>query len=85
MTAVLVVLLAAARDTIRHRTDLEAELLALRHQIVVPQRQRSSAAGDVRAGASRYAYAEPFIGSLRRGGLDHVASLRARCASPNSI
>ena len=39
ITAVLAVLLAAAHDIVRHRTDLEGELLALRHQILVLQRR----------------------------------------------
>lgn len=41
MRAVLVVLLAAVRDIVHYRADLEAELLALRHQILVLQRQRA--------------------------------------------
>jgi hypothetical protein len=39
MTALLVALLAALRSTVRSRLDLEAEILALRHQLAVLQRQ----------------------------------------------
>jgi putative transposase len=40
MGAVLFSLLVTVCDTVRHRTALEAELLALRHQLLVLQRQR---------------------------------------------
>ena len=39
MMSVLVVLFTAVRDLFRRRFDLEAELLALRHQVVVLQRR----------------------------------------------
>jgi putative transposase len=39
MRAVLIVVLAAVCDIVRRRSDLEAELLALRHQVLVLQRQ----------------------------------------------
>ncbi len=39
MPTVLIVLLTGIRDVFRRRSDLEAELLALRHQILVLQRQ----------------------------------------------
>ncbi len=42
MGAILFALLTTARDTLRRRTDLEAELLALRHQLLVLQRQRGA-------------------------------------------
>ena len=41
MTALLVALLAAFRSSIRCRLELEAELLALRHQLAVLPRQAS--------------------------------------------
>jgi len=40
MAAVLIVLCTVLRDILRRRTDLEAELLALRHQILVLRRQQ---------------------------------------------
>jgi len=40
MVAVLIVLFTGVRDILRRRTDLEAELLALRHQILVLRRQQ---------------------------------------------
>jgi hypothetical protein len=40
MSAVLVAFLTVFRDIVRRRTDLEAELLALRRQVLVLQRQR---------------------------------------------
>jgi putative transposase len=39
MTALLVALLAALRSTVRSRLELETEILALRHQLAVLQRQ----------------------------------------------
>jgi len=39
MTALLVALFAALRSTVRSRLELEAEILALRHQLAVLQRQ----------------------------------------------
>ena len=39
MTALLVALLAAFRSSVRSRLDLETEILALRHQLAVLQRQ----------------------------------------------
>ena len=39
MNAILLALLAAARDAVRRRADLQVELLALRHQVMVLQRQ----------------------------------------------
>jgi putative transposase len=39
MTALLVALLAALRSAVRSRLELEAEILALRHQLAVLQRQ----------------------------------------------
>jgi putative transposase len=39
MPAVLIVLLSGVRDLFRRRSNLEAELLALRHQLLVLQRQ----------------------------------------------
>lgn len=39
MIAILITLLAAVRDLFRRRSDLEAELLALRHQLLVLRRQ----------------------------------------------
>ncbi len=39
MVLVLIVLLSGVRDLVRRRKDLEAELLALRHQVLVLQRQ----------------------------------------------
>lgn len=39
MTALLVALLATLRSTVRSRVELEVEILALRHQLVVLQRQ----------------------------------------------
>src|ERR1035437_5577452 len=39
MVTVLIVFLSGVRDLVRRRTDLEAELLALRHQVLVLQRQ----------------------------------------------
>ena len=39
MTTVLIVLFTGLRDMLRRRTDLEAELLALRHQLLVLQRE----------------------------------------------
>jgi len=42
MGSVLVVLFPAVRDLCRRRSDLEAELLALRHQVVVLQRRRGA-------------------------------------------
>src|SRR5215472_9888695 len=53
MIAVVVAFLAAVRDLIRRRADLEAELLALRHQVLVLQRHGRRArlrAGDRLAG-----------------------------------
>jgi putative transposase len=44
MTALLVALLAALRSTVRSRLELEVEILALRHQLAVLQRQASSRA-----------------------------------------
>jgi len=38
MMSILVVLFTAARDLFRRRSDLEAELLTLRHQVMVLQR-----------------------------------------------
>lgn len=40
MVTVLIVLFTGVRDILRRRTDLEAELLALRHQILVLRRQQ---------------------------------------------
>ena len=40
MGAVLFALLVTVRDAVRHRVALHAELLALRHQLLVLQRQR---------------------------------------------
>jgi|SRR5579862_7250671 len=40
MMSVLVVLCSAVRDLVRRRADLEAELLALHHQVLVLQRRR---------------------------------------------
>jgi putative transposase len=42
MGALLFALLTTARDALRRRTDLEAELLALQHQLLVLQRQRGA-------------------------------------------
>jgi len=42
MTALLVALLAALRSTVRSRLELEVEILALRHQLAVLQRQGPS-------------------------------------------
>jgi hypothetical protein len=39
MTALLIALLAALRSTVRSRFELEAEIVALRHQLAVLQRQ----------------------------------------------
>jgi putative transposase len=39
MVTALIALLSGVRDIVRRRTDLEAELLALRHQVLVLQRQ----------------------------------------------
>jgi hypothetical protein len=39
MTALLIALFAALRCTARSRLELEAEILALRHQLAVLQRQ----------------------------------------------
>jgi putative transposase len=39
MVTALIALLSVVRDIVRRRTDLEAELLALRHQVLVLQRQ----------------------------------------------
>ncbi len=39
MVTALIALLSGVRDIVRHRADLEAELLALRHQVLVLQRQ----------------------------------------------
>jgi len=50
MIAVVVAFLAAVRDLIRRRADLEAELLALRHQVLVLQRQRAGRRARLRAG-----------------------------------
>lgn len=44
MTALLVALLAALRSTVRSRLELEVEILALRHQLAVLQRQAPSRA-----------------------------------------
>jgi len=40
MSTVLIVLFSGLRDTLRRRSDLEAELLVLRHQVLVLQRQQ---------------------------------------------
>ena len=50
MIAVVVAFLPAVRDLIRRRADLEAELLALRHQVLVLQRQRAGRRARLRAG-----------------------------------
>jgi hypothetical protein len=42
MVAVLTAVLTGLRDIVRRRCDLEAELLALRHQLLVLQRQRGA-------------------------------------------
>ncbi|MBE3096427.1 MAG: hypothetical protein IMZ44_04780 [Planctomycetes bacterium] len=39
MTTLLVALFAALRSTVQSRADLAAEILALRHQLAVLQRQ----------------------------------------------
>src|SRR5512140_1110824 len=39
MVTALIALLSGVRDIVRRRTDLEAEFLALRHQVLVLQRQ----------------------------------------------
>ena len=43
MSAIVAAFPAAVRDSVRRRADLEAELLALRHQVLVLQRQRGGA------------------------------------------
>jgi hypothetical protein len=40
MVTALIALLSGVPDLVRRRTDLEAELLALRHQVLVLQRQQ---------------------------------------------
>lgn len=50
MNAVVVASLAAVRDSIRCRADLEAELLVLRQQVLVLQRQRAGRRTQLRAG-----------------------------------
>ena len=47
MGAVLFALLVAVRDAVRHRTALAAELLALRHQLLVLQRQTMHQANPI--------------------------------------
>ena len=42
MKSALVALVAAVRDLVRRRADLEVELLALRHQVLVLLRQRGN-------------------------------------------
>ena len=49
MGAVLVAFLVTVRDAVRHRTALEAELLALRPQLLVLQRQRGRRRVQLRA------------------------------------
>jgi putative transposase len=49
MGAALFALLVTVRDGVRHRTALEAELLALRHQLLVLQRQRGRRRVQLRA------------------------------------
>ncbi len=48
MTTVLIVLFTGLRDILRRRADLEAELLALRHQVLVLQRQRGKRRAPLR-------------------------------------
>jgi hypothetical protein len=40
MNAILLALFATVRDLVRRRADLEVELLALRHQVLVLRRQQ---------------------------------------------
>src|SRR5258708_36224751 len=58
-------LLFSVRDCFRARAVLQAEILALRHQLLVLQ--RSSRPHKLRLG-----WAERLIGSIRRECLDHV-------------
>ena len=55
MLSVLVVLFTAVRDCLRHRSDLEAELLALRHQVLVLQRRLGKRRVQLRA-ADRFCW-----------------------------
>jgi hypothetical protein len=48
MVTALIALLSGVRDIVRRRTDLEAELLALRHQVLVLQRQHGRRRAQLR-------------------------------------